>query len=54
MKEGWKNDFQTAMKEVDHELIEEVVKGEHENVGWFSTVQFWYRFIFSVCVCSHF
>ncbi|VDK86824.1 unnamed protein product [Litomosoides sigmodontis] len=28
MKEGWKNDFQSAMKEVDHELIEEVIKGE--------------------------
>ncbi|VDN02010.1 unnamed protein product [Thelazia callipaeda] len=28
MKEGWKNDFQSAMKEVDHELIEEVIKGK--------------------------
>ncbi|VDK83751.1 unnamed protein product, partial [Onchocerca ochengi] len=31
MKEGWKNDFQSAMKEVDHELIEEVIKGEQNN-----------------------
>ncbi|VDO30873.1 unnamed protein product, partial [Brugia timori] len=33
MKEGWKNDFQSAMKEVDHELIEEVIKGEQYNAG---------------------
>ncbi|KAL3982938.1 Prp18 domain family protein [Acanthocheilonema viteae] len=33
MKEGWKNDFQSAMKEVDHELIEEVIKGEQYNSG---------------------
>uniref|UniRef100_A0A8R1TSB4 Pre-mRNA-splicing factor 18 n=1 Tax=Onchocerca volvulus TaxID=6282 RepID=A0A8R1TSB4_ONCVO len=33
MKEGWKNDFQSAMKEVDHELIEEVIKGEQNNAG---------------------
>uniref|UniRef100_A0A0R3RY64 Pre-mRNA-splicing factor 18 n=1 Tax=Elaeophora elaphi TaxID=1147741 RepID=A0A0R3RY64_9BILA len=33
MKEGWKNDFQSAMKEVDHELIEEVIKGEQYNTG---------------------
>ncbi|MFH4974581.1 hypothetical protein AB6A40_001290 [Gnathostoma spinigerum] len=31
LKEGWKNDFQSAMKEVDHELVEEVIKGESEN-----------------------
>ncbi|VDN43297.1 unnamed protein product, partial [Gongylonema pulchrum] len=33
MKEGWKNDFQTAMKEVDHELIEEVIKGGESSTG---------------------
>uniref|UniRef100_A0A915PTX5 Pre-mRNA-splicing factor 18 n=1 Tax=Setaria digitata TaxID=48799 RepID=A0A915PTX5_9BILA len=33
MKEGWKNDFQSAMKEVDHELIEEVIKGEQYSAS---------------------
>lgn len=33
MKEGWKNDFQSAMREVDHELIEEVIKGQQDNAG---------------------
>lgn len=33
MKEGWKNDFQSAMKEVDHELVEEVVKGNLNDAG---------------------
>uniref|UniRef100_A0A914ZN80 Pre-mRNA-splicing factor 18 n=1 Tax=Parascaris univalens TaxID=6257 RepID=A0A914ZN80_PARUN len=33
MKEGWKNDFQSAMREVDHELVEEVIKGEQNSAG---------------------
>uniref|UniRef100_A0A0N5AMF6 Pre-mRNA-splicing factor 18 n=1 Tax=Syphacia muris TaxID=451379 RepID=A0A0N5AMF6_9BILA len=33
MKEGWKNDLISAMKEVDHELVEEVVKGEMNDTG---------------------
>lgn len=34
MKEGWKNDLISAMKEVDHELVEEVVKGQVDDAGW--------------------
>uniref|UniRef100_A0A0N4VPI3 Pre-mRNA-splicing factor 18 n=1 Tax=Enterobius vermicularis TaxID=51028 RepID=A0A0N4VPI3_ENTVE len=33
MKEGWKNDLISAMKEVDHELVEEVVKGQVDDAG---------------------
>ncbi|KHN82577.1 Pre-mRNA-splicing factor 18 [Toxocara canis] len=33
MKEGWKNDFQSAMRQVDHELVEEVIKGEQNSAG---------------------
>lgn len=33
LKEGWKNDFQTALNKVDEELVEEVIKGSHNEVG---------------------
>ncbi|KAH7729556.1 Prp18 domain-containing protein [Aphelenchoides avenae] len=33
LKEGWKNDFQTALNKVDEELVEEVIKGSHNQVG---------------------
>uniref|UniRef100_A0A914RZZ6 Uncharacterized protein n=1 Tax=Parascaris equorum TaxID=6256 RepID=A0A914RZZ6_PAREQ len=38
MKEGWKNDFQSAMREVDHELVEEVIKGEQNSAEFFSYI----------------
>lgn len=33
LKEGWKNDFQTALTKVDEELVEEVIRGSHNQVG---------------------
>ncbi len=33
MKEGWKNDFQTALQEVDDELLKEVIEGTQNAVG---------------------
>jgi pre-mRNA-splicing factor 18 len=31
LKEGWKNDFQSAMNRVDEELVEEVIKGARKD-----------------------
>uniref|UniRef100_A0A915DH35 Pre-mRNA-splicing factor 18 n=1 Tax=Ditylenchus dipsaci TaxID=166011 RepID=A0A915DH35_9BILA len=33
LKEGWKNDFQTALTQVDNDLVEEVIKGNKDEVG---------------------
>lgn len=33
LKEGWKNDFQTALSEVDNDLVDEVIKGTKNEVG---------------------
>lgn len=33
LKEGWQNDFQTAMSEVDNDLVDEVIKGTKGEVG---------------------
>ncbi|KAI1724998.1 prp18 domain-containing protein [Ditylenchus destructor] len=33
LKEGWKNDFQTALNDVDNELVDEVVKGNKNEAG---------------------
>lgn len=31
LKEGWKNDFQSAMDKVNEELMEEVIKGASKD-----------------------
>jgi len=33
MKEGWKNDFQAALKQVDDELLNEVIQGTQYDAG---------------------
>lgn len=33
MKEGWKNDFQSALSQVDDEIVDQVIKGKRDEIG---------------------
>lgn len=33
LKEGWKNDFQSALSQVDDEIVDQVIKGTRDEIG---------------------